>query len=149
VRPLEVPRPVRGTVGGSGAERAGWWGAGLPLAGPGPRLLVRATVRGRTGAVSRVRRVLVGVAVVATSAAVVVVLGVLARFAEPAPAPVRAPAPVVVTAGPDETAWDVAARVASGRPGVEVAAVAERIVADNALRSVRLEPGQVLRVAGS
>ena len=40
-------------------------------------------------------------------------------------------------------------RLAS-RPGVRVAegaAVAERIVADNALGSVRLEPGQVLRVA--
>jgi hypothetical protein len=29
-----------------------------------------------------------------------------------------------------------------------VAAVAERIVVENDLRSVRLEPGQVLRVAG-
>jgi len=44
--------------------------------------------------------------------------------------------------------WDVAARLAPGRPGAEVAAVAERIVADNALRSARLESGQVLRVAG-
>jgi hypothetical protein len=148
VRPLEVPRPVRDVVAGPGAERAGRWGAGIPLAGPGPRLLVRATARGRARAVTRVRRVLAGVAVVAASAAVVVVLGVLARFAEPAPAPVRPPAPVVVTAGAGETVWDVAARVAPGRPGAEVAAVAERIVADNALRSVRLEPGQVLRVAG-
>ena len=35
---------------------------------------------------------------------------------------------------PGETVWDVAARVAPGRPGAELAAVAERIVADNALR---------------
>jgi hypothetical protein len=93
-------------------------------------------------------RVLAGVALVAASAVVVVALGVLARVAEPASAPVRPPAPVVVTAGAGETVWDVAVRVAPGRPGAEVAAVAERIVADNALRSVRLEPGQVLRVAG-
>jgi Tfp pilus assembly protein FimV len=89
---------------------------------------------------------------VAASAAVVVALGLLARVAEPAPAPaavpVAVPAPVVVTVEPGETLWDVAARVAPGRPGAEVAAVAERIVADNALRSVRPEPGQVLRVAG-
>ena len=89
-----------------------------------------------------------GIALVAASAAVVVALGLLARVAEPASAPVRPPAPVVVTAEPGETVWDVAARVAPGRPGAEVAAVAERIVADNALGSVRLEPGQVLRVAG-
>ena len=90
-----------------------------------------------------------GIALVAASAAVVVALGLLARVAEPTPTPVRPPAPVVVTAESGETVWDVAARIAPGRPGAEVAAVAERIVADNALGSVRLEPGQVLRVAGS
>ena len=89
-----------------------------------------------------------GVALVTASAAVVVALGLLARVVEPAPAPVRPPAPVVVTVQPGETVWDVAARVAPGRPGAEVAAAAERIVADNALGSMRLEPGQVLRVAG-
>jgi hypothetical protein len=56
---------------------------------------------------------------------------------------------VVVTAGRGETVWDVAARIAPERPGPEVAAVAERIVVENELRSARLEPGQVLRVAGS
>ena len=55
---------------------------------------------------------------------------------------------MVVTAEPGETVWDVAARIAPGRPGSEVAAVAERIVVENDLRSARLEPGQVLRVAG-
>jgi hypothetical protein len=98
--------------------------------------------------VSRLWRAVSGIAVVAVSAAVVVALGLLVRVAEPAPVPEQAPAPVVVTAAPGETVWDVAARVAPGRPGPEVAAVAERIVVENDLRSVRLEPGQVLRVAG-
>jgi hypothetical protein len=62
--------------------------------------------------------------------------------------PVPVSAPLVVTAAPGETVWDVAGRVAPGRPGPEVAAVAERIVVENDLRSARLEPGQVLRVAG-
>ncbi|MBL8925406.1 MAG: LysM peptidoglycan-binding domain-containing protein [Pseudonocardia sp.] len=100
------------------------------------------------GSVSRLWRAVSGAAVVAASAAVVVALGLLVRVAEPVPVPVRAPAPVVVTAAPGETVWDVAARVAPGRPGPEVAAVAERIAVGNDLRSVRLEPGQVLRVAG-
>jgi len=46
-----------------------------------------------------------------------------------------------------ETVWDVVRRVAPGRSGPEVAALAERIVADNALASGRPWPGQVLRVA--
>jgi hypothetical protein len=97
--------------------------------------------------VSWLWRAVSGIAVVAASAAVVVALGLLVRVAEPAPVPAQAPAPVV-TAALGETVWDVAARVAPGRPGPEVAAVAERIVVENDLRSVRLEPGQVLRVAG-
>jgi len=155
VRPMEAPRPARDAVAGSGMERAGAWGAttwddGARPAGPAPRLLVRGagSVRGRARPGSRLRRVVAGIALVAASAAVVVALGLLARVAEPASTPPRPPAPVVVTAEPGETVWDVAARVAPGRPGAEVAAVAERIVADNALGSVRLEPGQVLRVAG-
>ena len=165
VRPLEAPRPVRDAATGPGAERAGvwagglWadgaWGAGVSGAGArrarsGPRLLVRGAVGvpGRARPTTRLRRVVAGIALVAASAAVVVALGLLARVAEPGHAPVRPLAPVVVIAEPGETVWDVAARVAPGRPGAEVAAVAERIVADNALGSVRLEPGQVLRVAG-
>jgi Tfp pilus assembly protein FimV len=84
-----------------------------------------------------------------------VVLGLLARLAEPAPttasapahAAVVSPAPVVVTAEAGETVWDVADRVAPGLSGPRRAALAERIVADNELASVRLRPGQVLRVA--
>jgi hypothetical protein len=147
VRPLEVPRPVRDAVA---APHIGGRSGGRAQAGSGQRLLVRGVVGVRRR--SRARRALTGVALVAASAAVVVVLGLLVRVAEPAagPAvtPARPPAPVVVTAEAGETVWEVAARVAPGRPGAEVAAVAERIVADNALRSVRLEPGQVLRVAG-
>jgi hypothetical protein len=60
---------------------------------------------------------------------------------------VVAPAPVVVTAGSGETVWDVADRVTPGLSGPRRAALAERIVADNELASVRLRPGQVLRVA--
>jgi len=158
VRPLEAPRPVRDVAAASGVERAGAWGDGVwgtgarraGRGGFGPRLLVRGAVGvpGRARPGTRLRRVVAGIALVSASAAVVVALGLLARVAEPAPTSVRPPAPVVVTAEPGETVWDVAARVAPGRPGAEVAAVAERIVADNSLDSVRLEPGQVLRVAG-
>jgi Tfp pilus assembly protein FimV len=91
------------------------------------------------------------------------VLGLLARLAEPVAEPVAeptsatvsapaaaavvSPAPVVVTAGSGETVWDVADRVAPGLSGPRRAALAERIVVDNGLASVRLRPGQVLRVA--
>ena len=107
----------------------------------------------------RVRRAVAGLALVAASAAAVVALGLLARLAEPAAAPVpapamqpvrrsgRRPAPVVVTAESGETVWDVADRVAPGLSGPRRAALAERIAVDNALSSVRLRPGQVLRVA--
>ena len=156
VRPVEAPRPVRERVG---VERVG--GVRADVRPSGPRVLVRGTGApyGPSWATTPLRRVVACLGLVAASAAVVVALGLLARVAEPAaaPAPASPPAPVgtapvgtapvVVTAQPGETVWDVAARVAPGRPGAEVAAVAERIVADNALGSVRLEPGQVLRVA--
>ena len=48
---------------------------------------------------------------------------------------------------PGETVWEVASRVAPELSGPRRAALAERIVVDNALASVRLRPGQVLRVA--
>ena len=149
VRPLEVPRPVRESAPGCGAvdRPGGSWGPDVGLPGSGPRVLVRRAVHAGESA-SRLWRAVSGIAVVAASAAVVVALGLLVRVAEPAPVPAQAPAPVVVTAAPGETVWDVASRVAPGRPGPEVAAVAERIVVENDLRSVRLESGQVLRVAG-
>jgi Tfp pilus assembly protein FimV len=95
----------------------------------------------------RVRRVLLGAAVLAASAAAVVALGLLAGAGGRAgSAPPRSAGHVVVTAAAGETVWEVAARLVPGRPGSEVAEVAERIVVENALESVRLRPGQVLHV---
>lgn len=97
------------------------------------------------------RGVLAGLAVTAAAAAVVVGLGMLAgtvshrevhgEVAEPA-AQV-----VAVTVDAEATVWEVARRVAPQASGPELAAVAERIVTDNSLTTVRLHPGQVLRVA--
>jgi hypothetical protein len=148
VRPAEAPRPV--------------WPAGVPAAErcrdarTGLRLLARPGATSQCTARHRRRRAVAGLALVAASAAVVVALGLLARLAEPvvAPAPVASvsvavdpPAPVVVTVEPGETVWEVADRVAPGLSGPRRAALAERIVADNALPSVRPQAGQVLRVA--
>jgi Tfp pilus assembly protein FimV len=85
---------------------------------------------------------------VVASAAAVVALGLLARAFGPDTAatdPIPS-APAAITAAPGETVWEVAARLAPGRPGPEVAALAERLVAENDLTSARLRPGQVLRV---
>jgi hypothetical protein len=153
VRPAEVPRPTlgSGTGGTTGGRLAEVWRDGHV----GLRLLARrsATRRGRCGARYRLRQAVAGFAVVAVSAAAVVALGLLTRAVEsdaaapgPVPAVVLPHAPVVVTAAAGETVWEVAARVAPGLPAPEVAALAERIVADNALTSMRLRAGQVLRV---
>ncbi|MGH3567654.1 MAG: LysM peptidoglycan-binding domain-containing protein [Pseudonocardia sp.] len=111
-------------------------------------------------------RVLRGAAVlgvIAASAAVVVGLGLVAGVGGsergpasvgpaavlptswPAPVPVPVvPGATMVTVAPGETLWDVARRVAPAASGPELAGVAERIVMDNSLTSVRLRPGQVL-----
>jgi hypothetical protein len=154
VRPAEAPRPAGPTGRSITGQR--WDGR------PGLRLLERRSgaAPARCAARYRVRRAVAGVTLLAVAAAVVV-LGILVRPAEPASAPAvsgatvageasgaaRAPAAVVVTAEPGETVWEVADRVAPGLSGPRRAALAERIVVDNALPSARVRPGQVLRVA--
>jgi hypothetical protein len=53
---------------------------------------------------------------------------------------------VTITVAAERTVWEVARAVAPGASGSELAALVERIVTDNSLGSVRLHPGQVLRV---
>ena len=150
VRPPEAPRPVDAP--------------GRPVAAPrwvervGQRLIARrpSAVVSRCGdARHGVRRAVAVLALATASAAAVVALGLLAVVSRPAGPPaavpvssgVVTPAPVVVTAAPGETVWDVVDRVAPAASGPGRAALAERIVVDNGLGSVRLRPGQVLRVA--
>jgi hypothetical protein len=141
VRPAEAERPQAP----SGARR-------VPLPVPGVRALARRplAVPPRSVQFARVRRVLAGFGAAVVAAAVVFGLGVLAdsaaavRAAEEA---VRAPeGTVVVTVGVERTPGEVARRLAPGASGPELAALAERIVTDNSLGSVPLQPGQVLRV---
>lgn len=106
-----------------------------------------------------------GLGVIVLAAAVVVGLGLLAGVSGsergpasvgpaavlpaswPSPVPAQVvPGATVVTVAPGETLWDVARRVAPAASGSDLAGVAERLVTDNSLTSVRLRPGQVLRV---
>jgi hypothetical protein len=160
VRPVQPARPAWPAVrhrspaltllGSSllgGAQRAGQ----RVLDRPAPAPVVP------SGARERVRRVLAATGLVVVTAAAVVLLGLLAdavtqsRAGAPAgaslqPATGSAPAVVTVTVGPEATVWDVARGVAPAAPGPELAGLAERIVVDNDLSSVRVHPGQVLRV---
>jgi hypothetical protein len=108
---------------------------------------------------SSLRRAAAGVAVVLSAAAVVAGLGLVGgavaevRAAEvgagvEGPAVVAAPRAVerTVTVGGERSVWEVARTADPGASGPELAALAERIVVDNSLTSVRLRPGQVLRV---
>ncbi len=151
VRPPEAPRPV-GPPGRPVAV-ARW------VERIGLRVLARRPVGPPRGVAAGTRRVFAGLALLAASTTAVLALGLLARAAAPdlAPAPVSSavtspsavppPAPVVVVAEAGETVWEVVDRVAPGASGAERAALAERIVVDNGLGSVRLQPGQVLRVS--
>ena len=158
VRPLEAPRPVRDAVAAAGCGacrgvRRRGWGDGARRAGRGVRSApARPRRRGRARPARGRAPGCAGWSPASPSSRRRRRSSWRSACSPGSPSPLprrsRPPAPVVVTAEPGETVWDVAARVAPGRPGAEVAAVAERIVADNALASVRLEPGQVLRVAG-
>jgi hypothetical protein len=106
---------------------------------------------------------LAGLALVLVAAAVVVGLGRIADVAaqsRAAEAPTVSEADqvgqftvgrvgvgeVTVTVTTEATVWDVADRVAPGASGPERAALVDRIVAANALTSLRVAPGTVLRV---
>jgi hypothetical protein len=138
VRPAEVERPVM-VASSRVAVRPN-----------GPRLLARRPAPSTP--VRSTRRVVAGLVVTVAAAAVVVGLGQLAEVAAAAraaavPAATAAPAGVVtVTVTGERTVWEVARAVAPGASGPEQAALVERIVTDNSLTSVRLQPGQVLRV---
>jgi hypothetical protein len=116
--------------------------------GSGQRLLARPASRSvrRAG-----REVLAGLVVTAAAAAVVVGLGLLAGIVSHSEVRGAAAEPVAravaVTVDAEATVWEIARRVAPQASGPELAAVAERIVTDNSLTTVRLHPGQVLRVA--
>jgi hypothetical protein len=123
----------------------GWRASALAV---GQRVLARGDAA--TPRPIRLRRVSVTAGLMVATAVAVFGLGLLADVVSGA----RAEAPAVVVAGPvvtitvtdQATVWEVAERVLPGAPGAEVAAVAERIVADNALSSARVHRGQVLRV---
>jgi hypothetical protein len=97
------------------------------------------------------RRLLAGALVALLAAAVVVGLGQLLALAEGAapasarPAAVAAPTGLV-TVGAEPTVWELARRIEPAADGVRQAELAERIAVANALTSVELRPGQVLRV---
>lgn len=108
--------------------------------------------------VLRVRRALAGVAATVVAAAVVVGLGLVGNAAaqphgaaaDPAPAAISVVGPVdavlTVRVETPGTVWDVARRVAPAAQGPEMAAVVERIVSANSLRSIEVRSGQVLTV---
>jgi hypothetical protein len=112
-----------------------------------PRLLVRRLHPAAVAPQGRVRRVVVGFAVVLAAAAVVFGLGRVADAAAHARvsgAPVVAE--VAVTVDAPGTVWDVADGVAPGASGPERAAMVDRIVAADSLVSITVRPGEVLRV---
>ncbi|MCY7340344.1 MAG: hypothetical protein LH603_00360, partial [Pseudonocardia sp.] len=114
-----------------------------------PRLLARRPVPARAQWVRTVRRAAAGIAVAVVTAAVVVVLGLLAGMAgsahtgEAVPVPSRS---VSITVGEQETVHDVARVLAPDATEAQLSVVAERLVAANSLTSPRVRPGQVLRV---
>ncbi|MGH3615287.1 MAG: LysM peptidoglycan-binding domain-containing protein [Pseudonocardia sp.] len=161
------PRPSRPSVVSVAVRPAPSTPPRCPSARGRRRVLVgrRSAVRSGSRRGERVLRGMAGLGVIVLAAAVVVGLGLLAGVGgsqqgpvavgrtavPPASWPASVPAQVVpgartVTVAPGETLWDVARRVAPVTSGPELAGVAERLVTDNSLTSVRLRPGQVLWV---
>ncbi|MDT7651113.1 MAG: hypothetical protein QOI36_2519 [Pseudonocardiales bacterium] len=136
VRPAPLPRPALRVVPEASGQRLLVRRSLVVLPAPGPWV--------------RARRVLAAAALTVVAASVVVGLGLLAG----ASAESRAvggglsagEVSTTVTVGPEATVWDLARTVAPAASGPELAAVTERMVTDNSLTSVRLHPGQVLRV---
>jgi hypothetical protein len=129
---------------------------------PEPRVLVRRVALAPRVVAPRAQRVLAAAALAVATATAVVLLGLLAgavsdsrvAVSGPTSGPVSDPvvvqsgasATVTVTVGSEETVWEVAESVVPSATGPEVGALAERIIVDNGLSSVRVRPGQVLRV---
>jgi hypothetical protein len=112
-----------------------------------PRVLVRRPLPEAASPQGRVRRVVVGLAVVLAAAAVVFGLGRVADAAAHARVSAApAVAEVTVTVDAPGTVWDVADGVAPSASGPERAAMVDRIVAANSLSSVSVRSGEVLRV---
>jgi hypothetical protein len=166
--PGGAPRPSGLAVLASSLG-SGLLGSGLlgPVRRAEQRVLARRGPVAGPVAAARRRGALVVAALVAVTATCVVLLGLLADAVSEArsgaaaagvaaiTAPARiaatetgaaAPDASTVTVGSEETVWEVAQRVAPDAEGPEVAALAQRLVADNGLASVRVHPGQVLRV---
>jgi hypothetical protein len=97
--------------------------------------------------VGRVRRIVAGFAVALVAGAVVFGLGWLADAASHARGP-AAPvaAEVTVTVDAPGTVWDIVDGVAPNATGPQRAAMVDRVVVVNSLATVRVWPGEVLRV---
>jgi hypothetical protein len=137
VRPAQLPRPALRAVREASGQRLLVRRSLVALPAPAPWV--------------RARCVLAAAALTVVAAAVVVGLGLLAGASAESRAvgggSSGAEVVSTVTVGPEATVWDFARTVAPTASGPELAAVTERIVTDNSLTSVRLHPGQVLRVS--
>jgi hypothetical protein len=159
-------------VGGAGRGCGSVAGRRPVRPSAGPRLLVSRPGIPAPRRGDRLRKLLAGLALVLVAAAVVLGLGRIADVAARSRA-AEAPAvshvgqvgqvgqvdevgqvtvvrvragEVAVTVTTAGTVWDVADRVAPGASGPERAALVDQIVAANALTSMRVAPGMVLRV---
>jgi hypothetical protein len=171
-RPESGPRPVLAGIvaseAGSGIPGRAPWGLAVGSAATGracgraadgvpltrrmavvrePRLLVHSPILSAPQAAGRVRRVVAGFAVALVAAAVVFGLGRLADAASHARVPAAsAVAEVTVTVDAPGTVWDVVDGVAPSATGPQRAEMVDRVVVVNSLTSVRVWPGEVLRV---